>query len=176
MSAEAELAQICAELLIDTLKDLRLRQEESKAQDPSQATYARKLTSVDAKIDWDTMTANEISRRHRGISHQVSEQLCRIRSMGLCAIAQYPVWTTVNDKRLQLLDVEETSAPQKMFDLRSRPGVGVLDKKNKVMIVQCKDDTWLAVRSLKTEGRKALSADSWWFGIVRGGQTVQFGP
>lgn len=86
------------------------------------------------------------------------------------------MWTSVHGKRLQLLDMQETAAPPKVLDLRARPGVGVFDKKNKLINVQCKDDTWLAVRSLKTEGRKALTADQWWIGVVRGGQTVQLGP
>lgn len=74
LEAEAELAAIGAELLINTLKDLPTAQEMSKAQDPSQATFARKLISADAKVDWEDMTASDIARKHRGLSHQVRFQ------------------------------------------------------------------------------------------------------
>ena len=82
----------------------------------------------------------------------------------------------INGKRVQLLDVEETSAPSKVLDLRTCIGVGYFDKKNKLILVHCKEDTWLAVKSLKTEGRKAITADQWWIGIAKDAKTIQFGP
>lgn len=74
-TAEIELAAIGADLLVETLKDLPHLQEQSTPQDASQATFARKLISADAKIDWEDMTAVDVVRRHRGISHQVCPQV-----------------------------------------------------------------------------------------------------
>lgn len=74
LRAEAELAKIGAELLIKSLKNLACAQEQSKPQDSSQATFARKLVSADARIDWEDMTASDIARRHRAIAHQVGGQ------------------------------------------------------------------------------------------------------
>ena len=74
LTAESQLSDVGAHLLVDTLRDLPKRQEESKAQDPSKATFARKLTSEDAKVSWEDMTACQIARKHRGISHQVCQK------------------------------------------------------------------------------------------------------
>lgn len=57
---------------MDTLKDLPKRQEESTPQDSSKATFARKLSSEDAKVNWEDSTALQILRKHRGIGHQVN--------------------------------------------------------------------------------------------------------
>lgn len=72
--------------------------------------------------------------------------------------------------------MEEASAPQKVLDLRTVVGVGYFDKKNKMILVHCKGGTWLAVRILKTEGRKAITADQWWIGIAKQAKTIQLGP
>jgi methionyl-tRNA formyltransferase len=79
----------------------------------------------------------------------------------------------LQDKRVQLLDVEVADTPARMLDLRTRPGIAFYDKLSKCVIVECAEDTWLAIRSLKTEARKALTAEQWWVGQSRGGQTIQ---
>lgn len=84
MNAEEQLATVGAQLLVDTLKDLPNRQQNSKAQDSNKATFARKLTSEDAKVSWEDMTADQISRKYRGISHQVCLNLLDLFGVRVC--------------------------------------------------------------------------------------------
>lgn len=80
LTAEAQLAEVGAQLLVDTLKDLPKRQQESTPQDSSKATFARKLSSEDAKVNWEGSTALQIVRKRRAIGHQVSRFVIRGRS------------------------------------------------------------------------------------------------
>jgi methionyl-tRNA formyltransferase len=78
---EAELAQKGAELLVETLKDFPRGQvgwknrcsdtEQSRAQDSSLVTFARKLTSEDARVLFPDHKALDVQRKHSALAHQV---------------------------------------------------------------------------------------------------------
>lgn len=68
---EPRLAEMSGRLLVNTLRDLTSRQRAARIQDGSAASYARKLHSGDARIDWESFSADAVLRQYNGLSHQV---------------------------------------------------------------------------------------------------------
>ena len=68
---ERTLAQQGGRLLVSTLRHLAERQRLAVPQSNTGATHARKLTREDARVEWETKTAEEVCRMQRAIGHQV---------------------------------------------------------------------------------------------------------
>ena len=62
-----DLARIGANLLVQVLAGLEDGSAVAEPQDPSEATYAPRLTRADGRLDWAAMSAVEIDRRVRAL-------------------------------------------------------------------------------------------------------------
>lgn len=131
-SLGARLAELGADLLVETLPRYLAGAIEARRQDPRAATYARRLRREDGRIDW-SQSAVELWRRAR-------------------AFYPWPGAHTVwHGRLLKLLAVEplpsrEGHAPGRVFARRDG------------LAVACGTGA-LLLRSVQPEGRNAMSAD-----------------
>lgn len=72
--------------------------------------------------------------------------------------AKIPLWTYIDKKRVQLMDVRLVDAP----DLQ--PGQMDLDKKEQVLVLRCGKGA-LGAGKVKPDGSKVLSATECWNGL-----------
>lgn len=131
------LAQMGADVLIETLDGLQHGRLTPIPQDDAQATYAPRLQREDGRIVW-TLTAEEIRNRVRGFQ-------------------PWPgAWTTLRGARVILwrAEAEATLSPSE-HDLP--PGT-ISDIRKDAFAVVCGGNSRLIVRELQLEGRKRLPA------------------
>lgn len=110
-------------------------------QDPHAATYTKKLTREDGRVDW-TESATMLCRRFR-------------------AYTPWPgLYLSWRGKRLRLLDAEELSTlEEKPRTGEPSPGVvGVNSEAPGAIAIQAGRDSTLIVRRLQMEGRRAQTA------------------
>ncbi|HTW96735.1 MAG TPA: methionyl-tRNA formyltransferase, partial [Candidatus Methylomirabilis sp.] len=143
-----ELAKLGAQMLPETLKSFARSEMELKKQDDKLATYARRLTKEDGKIDW-TKSAAEIERMVR-------------------AYAPWPgAFGQTKDKRacprtrdaareelriVKILEVENTILPINKFK------IGEIFLVDGELTVQCGEGA-LVINKLQLEGGKPMSAE-----------------
>ncbi|GAA5907844.1 methionyl-tRNA formyltransferase [Sporobolomyces salmoneus] len=168
LTLEPILARNGGQLLVKILRDLSSYQTNAKPQDPSLATSAPKLTKQTARIDWEKMTAMQITRLQRGVGHQ------------------YPLWTTIPSTtdaptQLQLL-LSPTPATLSLSDFSSPPPPGSLffNPRDKAIYIATLSSTTkdgpvenegkveaVKVEKVKKEGGKWIDSKEWWNGIKR---------
>ncbi|CAG8501027.1 7696_t:CDS:2 [Paraglomus occultum] len=144
-SLESILAEQGAELLIDTIKDLDVIRSKVREQDSEKVTYARKIQKEMSYINWSDQTAEEIERLHRAISHQ------------------YALRTTFLDRQIQLTSV--TLPPSDSHPLTTQsplfPGTLFYDKNSKILLIACKDNSFIACSRVKMELKKDIDVKDW---------------
>ncbi|KAI0031861.1 formyl transferase, partial [Vararia minispora EC-137] len=143
------LAQMGGDLLVSVLRGMLTGVLTCGAPQtpPSPATpRANKILTSDAFIDFTSLSAAEIIRRHRAISHQ--EPLVAFLSSKL---------------RVQFHEPSVRDMPSPPF----APSSGWLDKKTGCLLVVCHDGSVLAVPKLKSDSRALLMAKEWWNGAPR---------
>jgi methionyl-tRNA formyltransferase len=126
---EGKLAKSGAELLIKILPDYLADRIELQPQDHLQATFTKKFTRDDAKIDWNK-TAEEID--------------CQIRALN----PEPGTWTMWNGKILKILEVEIT-------DRESRQSGQVFQKDDKAAVGTAKG--LIVLKTVQPEGKKPMS-------------------
>ena len=130
ISMHDKLAQLGAELLIDTLPRYISGEIKPAAQNEAEATYCKILTKEDGKIDW-IKSAEEIDRQIR-------------------AFTPWPgAWTIWNGKSLKVL-------MSKVLMSESRK-VGEVYKSKDGLAVACGQDS-LEILELQMEGKKPMNA------------------
>jgi len=128
-----ELALLGSELLIKTISSYIAGNLAPKEQDHSQATFTKKITRQDGKINW-LKPATEIFNQVRALSTEPG------------------VWTTWQGKTLKIISVE----PSHKFSENPLPGAVLLISTNQIA-VQTKTDLLILLR-LQLEGANEMDA------------------
>jgi len=144
------LAREGGNLLVSVLRDMLLGKATSVPQelDPT-APCAPLITAGDAEVDFVTMSAEDIVRRHNALSHQK------------------PITTYLKTRRtLQLHSpsVYTTSVPE-AEDLLPAPGTAMYHPPASSLLIRCARDTILAVPQVKQQDRSLLQAKQWSNGV-----------
>lgn len=132
----ATLAELGAELLLETLPQIAAGQLVPTPQDDGRATYAPLLQKADGRLDF-TEAAATLARRVRGLS-------------------PWPgAFTFVRDQRVQVLaatvaDVAAAGEPGRVVDTDGGDGI----------VVACGEGA-LLLREVRPAGKKSMSADAW---------------
>lgn len=139
------LAELGGRLIVQALDSLAAGTLTETAQNDSAATYARKLSKADARIDWQRPAA-EIERRVR-------------------AMQPVPVcWTACGDQRLRVHAAATTDNPT------DGAAPGTVRLHGTEVRVACADN-WLRLRTVQRAGGKPVAAADWARG--QGGDHVQ---
>lgn len=136
-----KLAEVGAEIVLQTVRLLELGKAVPRAQDDSKATPAPKIRKEDCRIDWSLPSA----RLHdfvRGLSPAPG------------------AWTTLNGRIVRIV---RTSFGGGVTEDRGEPGTIVTSGENFMVRT---GDGWIEVVELQMEGRKRLSAAE----FLRGGR------
>ncbi|KAH9886080.1 Formyltransferase [Cubamyces lactineus] len=145
-----ELAILGGQLLVSTLRDMLAGKDTRTPQvsDPN-APRAPLITLQDSAVDFRSMTAEEIVRRHRAISHQK------------------PMTTLLKTQRtLQLHDPSVlVDVPSEITGQLSTEGTAVFHPPSKALVVRCANDTYLSVPMVRQQDRHILKAKEWWNGV-----------
>lgn len=151
------LAAEGGQLLAEVLRKLIKGEADRVPQDHSKASKARILRPGMFEVDWNK-EASVIERWHRAVGHQK------------------PLWTSFTTfgrrtdvKKLQLLDMKVVEATPA---LAHTPGTCIWSKELNSILINCGNDTALAVRTVKPDGKSAVPAWDWWNGVHR--DIVQF--
>ncbi|OCH89234.1 Formyltransferase [Obba rivulosa] len=144
------LAREGGNLLVSVLRDMLAGKATSVPQehDPS-ASRAPLITADDAEVDFTTMSAEDIVRRHNALSHQK------------------PVTTYLKTQRtLQLHSPSIFTTPLPNSDeLLPAPGTAVYHHPASALLIRCANDTILSVPQVKQQDRSLLQAKQWWNGV-----------
>ena len=131
------LSEIGAEALVEALALLEGDAIEEEEQDHARATYAPRLTTEDARIDWSA-DASLLAARIRGLDEVPG------------------AWTTLNGERVNLykptLAVGQSGEPGVVRDVDPGPDGGIF--------VACGSDA-LRIREVKPAGKRRMSAAEW---------------
>ena len=128
---ETKLANLGAELLIKILPDYLADKIEPQSQDHLQATFTKKFTRDDARINWDK-TAEEIDRQIRALNPEPG------------------VWTTWNGKMLKILEAE-------VMGEGGRQNGQVFQEENKTVVGTA--EGLIVLKTIQLEGKRAISAE-----------------
>lgn len=160
----ARLAELGADLMVETLKQLAAGSLTPRPQDNSQASKAPLLKKEDGRVDW-TLSARELANRLRGL-------------------APWPgAWTTFRGKLVHLWRGEPVAAPTSIEPVEQiflspalAPGTLLVEKH--ALYVACGpaaggagSQSWLRLDELQPADRKRLSATDFINGLhVRSGE------
>lgn len=129
---EMKLAELGADLLIDTIPKWLAKKIEVQPQDDALASFTKIIEKEDGKIEWSKLTSSEIERRIRALQPWPST---------------YTYWEREGDKKtIKIIEAE----PSGLAESRT-PGLVYSSEKNKI-IVQCREGS-LVVKKLQIEGR-----------------------
>ncbi|KIY72685.1 Formyltransferase [Cylindrobasidium torrendii FP15055 ss-10] len=143
------LATLGGHLLVKVLRDMQAGQANPIPQ-AGESSHAPFITAEDAAVNFKTMTAHEIVRRHRAVSHQ--------RPL----TAQ-----TLDESTVQLHGVYvHRENPRQLPD---EAGVAILWKPTKTVYIRCAEGTVLGVPEMKPKGKPVSFAREWWNGVVNKG-------
>jgi len=148
-SVEARLADLGADMLVKVVGQIETGEAIPEAQDDSLATYAPKISTDDAHIDWSE-PAETIFNKVRGLTPRPG------------------AWGTLNEKRLKIWRVsylrlgggDDTSAPpgETANPSKSAPSSpGTIDLGGGRLFV-CTGTGWLSLDEVQPEGKSRMSA------------------
>ncbi|GLB42086.1 putative formyltransferase [Lyophyllum shimeji] len=140
------LAYVGGRLLVSVLRDMRVGKAESKPQPPVDSLpRAPSITAADSAVNFSTMSAESIVRRHRAISHQ--------RPLITCLSSE---------KTVQLHSPYVLNTPPD--SLSTVPGTSTFQKSTRTLVIRCADGSVLSVPLMKQEGKALMEAKDWWNG------------
>ncbi|KAI0822920.1 Formyltransferase [Trametes gibbosa] len=145
------LAVTGGQLLVATLRDMLSGKDTRTPQgDTSNAPRAPLITIQDSMVDFWSMTAENIVRSHRAISHQKP----------MTALLK-------NGRTLQLhdLSVLHDNIPEEVSACLPETGTAVFYPPSKALVVRCTGDTFLYVPRVRQQDRHLLKAKEWWNGV-----------
>ncbi|KAI0367676.1 Formyltransferase [Pilatotrama ljubarskyi] len=144
------LADVGGQLLVSTLRDMLAGKDTRLPQpdDPS-APRAPLITMQDSCVDFRKMTAEDITRRHRAISHQK------------------PLTTFLKSQStLQLHEPSVlTDVPASIKGVLPAEGAAIFHPRSSTLIVRCAGNTYLSVPMVRQQDRHLLKAKEWWNGV-----------
>jgi methionyl-tRNA formyltransferase len=144
----AQLSSLGANMVIDTLRNYHLYSANATEQPAlapdAQPTVrnARKVSSDDARIDWNVMDADRVLTVYRALGLTVGTH------------------TTIQRKRIKLLHLECYQPSEHRHQHQTtavQPGTAIWDGGDRILIACC-GSTWVACTKLQVEGSKALTA------------------
>ncbi|KII87868.1 hypothetical protein PLICRDRAFT_111863 [Plicaturopsis crispa FD-325 SS-3] len=146
-----EGGRLLASVLRDTLSGVA--QKVPQKRDP-EAPLAPMINDHHSIVDFLTMSAHEIVRRHRAISHQrpLKTYLPNYKNLQLHSPVVYTAQeaSLISDLPLHVLN---------------RVGVAAYCHGASGLLIRCASDTVLRVPEVKEEGRNRISAREWWNGV-----------
>ncbi|KAG6916959.1 hypothetical protein DXG01_004508 [Tephrocybe rancida] len=151
------LGHLGGRLLVSVLRDLRVGKASSQPQAALESSpHASTITAADSCINFSTMTAESIVRRHRAISHQ--------RPLITCLATE----KTVQLHSPYVLD----TPPDSLSDV---PGTATFQKSTRTLVVRCADSSVLSVPLMKQQDKALMEAKDWWngakgLGLVKDGE------
>jgi methionyl-tRNA formyltransferase len=120
--------------------------------------FAPMISSKDALVNFFTMSADTISRRHRAFSHQK------------------PLLTHLpTSQSLQLHDVTTRTTTSTSSKLPFQPGAAIFNNLTNSLMIRCAEGSVLNVGQVKPEGKRLMTAKDWWNGLQDGGGFVVLG-
>ncbi|PCH35390.1 Formyltransferase [Wolfiporia cocos MD-104 SS10] len=144
------LAREGGQLLVSVLRDMIDGKAVSVPQptDPA-APRAPAIQGEDAMLNFEKMSAEEIVRRHRAISHQK------------------PLFTYLKTKRtLQIHSPRIFTEPlEDDKSILPIPGVAIYHPPSESLLIRCALDSIIAVPQVKQQDRSLLKAKEWWNGV-----------
>ncbi|EKM57971.1 uncharacterized protein PHACADRAFT_193099 [Phanerochaete carnosa HHB-10118-sp] len=162
---QSTLAAQGGELLVSVLRNMINGTAEARHQlDDFNTRRAPAITPRDALVRFSTMTAQDVVRRHRAISHQAGPAPAR----------HAPSRLTRRTVRLHAPAAYEPP-PRSLLHRLSDPGMAWYDPLTDMLAIRCAADTLLVVPELKTqEDLSPVPAKAWWNSVrheitVRGG-------
>ncbi|KAF9010066.1 formyl transferase [Cyathus striatus] len=152
-------------LLVSVLRDMQAGTARSAPQPEGCVRPAPMISPENSMIDFDSMAAEAIERRHRAISHQ------------------HMLRTSVPSHKHTLLFIHNPSVLEVIpenVSLSPQPGTATFHKPSKSLLIRCAEGSVLSVPQVHQERKKPTSAMEWWngmrgLGIVKDGQ-LQLGP
>ncbi len=136
------LAELGAELLIETLTVIECGRAQEREQDPDRATFAPKLDRETAHLDWST-SAEEVGRWIRG---------CDPRPGAWSALGDTPV--QLFEPRLEDEDWNEVDPPS------GRPGTVIRADPRLGLVVEAAEGS-LRIGAVQPAGRRRMRAEEW---------------
>ncbi|XP_062127220.1 methionyl-tRNA formyltransferase, mitochondrial isoform X1 [Drosophila sulfurigaster albostrigata] len=153
----SSLAQLGAELLLDTVNNVRERIAKATPQDGALATYAPKITSRITEIEWAEQNSMEIYARYRAL-------------YGFKCLT-----TSFLDKQVQLLTVRKPKSQAQLNLPRFLlPSHFVFHRGLKSLIIGCAQGTAIEVTQMRIEGKKPMSALDFNNGFLKQAVSRQF--
>ncbi|KAJ3810188.1 formyl transferase [Lentinula aff. lateritia] len=146
------------QLLVSVLRDMMAGKAVSKAQAPTNISFAPTISFKDATLDFTAMSAEAIVRTYRAIGHQV-------------IVLQRPLTVylpTIKTLQMHSPSVHVSPPPY----TPAVPGRACYSKPDKAILIRCADDSVLSVLKVKQEGRALLDAREWWSGAKSFGLVV----
>ncbi|EJU02182.1 Formyltransferase [Dacryopinax primogenitus] len=150
LKLRAKLGALGGRLLVDVLRKMLINQAVSHPQG-SGATYAPKITDSLSKVNWNTMTATQVSRIWRAIGHAHPP-----KSTFLSKNGQY--------KTFRMIGVQEVQNP--VADLK-KPGSATFVKKTAMYHVRCAEGTEIGFKIAHTEGAAMAGVKQWRNGLPK---------
>ncbi|EMD35313.1 hypothetical protein CERSUDRAFT_53461 [Gelatoporia subvermispora B] len=144
------LAREGGNLLVSVLRDMLAGKATSISQeDDLSAPRAPMITGEDAEVDFATMSAVDIVRRHNALSHQkhITTYLKTQRTLQLHAPSVFD------------MDLPGAS------ELLPAPGTAIYHLPSASLLIRCANDTILMVPQVKQQDRALLQAKQWWNGV-----------
>ncbi|KAG6902154.1 hypothetical protein C0995_003628 [Termitomyces sp. Mi166 len=140
------LGYVGGRLLVSVLRDMLRGKMTPEPQAPLEsAPHAPLITALDSCVNFSTMSAEAVVRRHRAISHQ--------RSIVTCL----PTFKTVQLHAPRILD----TPPRYLSDI---PGTATFDKSTRSLVIRCSDGSVLSVPLIRQQDKTLMEAKDWWNG------------
>lgn len=94
----------------------------------------------------------------------------RIYNLQRSLTGLYPLTTKFQDMTIKLLGIREIPNPStSLLHIEPNiPGVTIFDKKNNVLVVKCKDNSWISVEKVSVPKRRLMSANDFNNGFIAG--------
>ncbi|KAK0449754.1 formyl transferase [Desarmillaria tabescens] len=132
-------------LLVQVLRDMITGTAKAFPQ-LGEASHAPLITYDDSLVDFTTMSAESIVRKHRAIGHQ---RPITVYALDGCTI--------------QLGSLSVVTDPPSF--VRDEPGVSVLYKSKSTVLVRCVDGSVLSIPQMKPEASHWGTGKDWWNGV-----------
>ncbi|CAG9769280.1 unnamed protein product [Ceutorhynchus assimilis] len=139
-----QLGKLGAKCLIDTLWNIDERLANSVPQPSEGVTYAPKISPDFAKVKWNTSTAKDLYNLQRALK------------------SIHPLKTSWNSIPVKLFDAEIWPKDEE----HRNPGFVVYSKKNKLLLIECANRTWISVKKVGVQGKKIMNAADFHNGFI----------
>ncbi|KAF3429378.1 hypothetical protein E2986_03187 [Frieseomelitta varia] len=147
----AKLAKLGANLLEELFENLLELLQSARPQNEENITYAPKVTSNISLINWNEMSATNVYNLHRAL-------------FGL-----YALTTLYQNVKVKLFDIQKIKAESIATQLEGeKPGIVIYNKKNKVLIIKCKENTFVSAKKITIQGKRTMSALDFYNGFMSG--------